>query len=89
MSLKEPVQAMETEQQWLAQQQSPLCQCKAHSCQDAVMYEALSSLAIIQLPLNDDTGSQMANVLLPYTCIMKAAGLNLSIHGTGRGQLEV
>ena len=53
------------------------------------MYEALSSLAIIQLPLNDDMGSQMANVLLLYTCIMNAAGLNLSIHGTGRGQLEV
>ena len=63
----------------------PLCTCKAHKCQDPDFYtDVLGALVTIQPPLNDDTGSLFANVLLTH--ILKAANLRrLTIHGSKGG----
>ena len=62
----------------------PLCSCKAHTCDDEQFYHNLSSLFLTHPPLTDDTGNQLASVLLSH--VLKAAQLpRLNVCGPRAG----
>ena len=63
----------------------PLCACKAHMSSDSDLYlHVISALVTIQPPLNDDSGNELASILLSY--ILKMADLQrLTFRGTRGG----
>lgn len=65
---QESVDCLQRAQVWLKERgnDAPLCCCKAHSCEDEHFYSIVSVLVMIQPPLTDDSGEQLALALLPF-----------------------
>ena len=74
--------------EWLGRKRKvPLCDCKAHKCDnDEFFTDVLGELVKLQAPLNDNSGTRFANVLLSH--ILKVANLTrVKFHGTRGGAL--
>ena len=74
--------------EWLGRKRKvPLCDCKAHKCDnDEFFTDVLGELVKLQAPLNDNSGTRFANVLLSH--ILKVATLTrVQFHGTRGGAL--
>ena len=87
-SSKELSASRESGQEWLQRRREiPLCKCVAHTCPDVEFYtDVLGVLITMEPPLNDDSGTIFANLILTY--ILKAANWNrIKVHGTRGGMI--